>query len=72
MYVVATARCLGKRCDCRGCYGTDDRNGHADNFSLRTAFDGVSCRLEVQRQVGEISAVQCRKREALWTVAIAT
>ena len=61
MYVVATARCLGKRCECRGCYGTDDWKEHADEFSLRTAFEGVSCRLEVQRQVDEISAVQCRK-----------
>ena len=29
---------------------------HADKFSLRTAFEGVSSRLEVQRQVEEISA----------------
>ena len=62
MYVVATARCLGKRCDCRDCYGTDDWNEHADKFSLRTALEGVSSRLEVQRQVDEISAAQCRKR----------
>ena len=61
MRVVATARCLVKRCECRGCYGTDDWKEHADGFSLRTAFEGVSCRLEVQRQVDEISAVQCRK-----------
>ena len=61
MYVVATARCLGKRCECRGSYGTDDWSSHADEFSLRTVFEGVSCRLEVQRQVDEISAVQCRK-----------
>ena len=60
---MATARCLGKRCDCRGCYGTDDWTEHADEFSLRpTAFEGVSSRLEMQRQVDEISAVQCRKR----------
>ena len=52
---------LWKRCECRGCYGTDDWKEHADEFSLRTAFEGVSCRLEVQRQVDEISAVQCRK-----------
>ena len=60
MYVVATARCLGKRCDC---YGTGDWNEHADKFSLRTAFEGVSSQLEVQRQVDETSAAQCRKRE---------
>ena len=41
MYVVATGRCLGKRCECRGCYGTDDWKEHADEFSLRTAFEGV-------------------------------
>ena len=61
MYVVATARCLGKRGECRSCYGTDDWKVHADEFSLRTAFEGVSCGLEVQRQVDVISAVQCRK-----------
>ena len=41
--------------------GPIDWKEHADEFSLRTAFEGVSCRLEVQRQVDEISAVQCRK-----------
>ena len=50
MHVVATARCLGKRCECRGCYGTDDWKVHVDEFSLRTAFELVLCRLEVQRQ----------------------
>ena len=53
---MATARCFGKRSDSRGCYGTDDWNEHADKFSLRTAIEGVSSRLEVQRQVDEISA----------------
>ena len=58
MYVVATARCLGKRCECRGCYGTGDWKVHADDFSLRTALEGVSCRLEVQRQAVGVPIVQ--------------
>ena len=50
-----------KRCECRGCYGTGDWKGNADGLSLNTVFEVVSRRLEVQRQVDEISAVQCRK-----------
>ena len=52
---------VGKFCRC--CFGTDDWYGDADKSSLRTTREGVSRRLEMQRQVDEISAVQCRKRE---------
>ena len=70
MRIVVTARCLVKRCECRGCHGTDDWKEHADGFSLRTAFEVVSCRLEVQRQVDEISAVQCRKMHWLRQISV--
>ena len=55
-------RALGSVVDYRVCYGTDDRNDDADKISLRTAIEGVSRRLEMQRQVDETSAVQCRER----------
>ena len=57
--LCGTARCLGKR---RGCYGTDDENIDADKSPLKTVkatHEGVLRRLETQRQVDEISAVQC-------------
>ena len=57
--LCGTARCLGKR---RGCYGTDDENIDADKSPLKTVkttHEGVLRRLEMQRQVDEISAVQC-------------
>ena len=38
MYFVATARCLGKRCDCRGCYGTDGWSVDDANFHHMEAF----------------------------------
>ena len=53
--------------DYRVCYGTDDGHDDADKFSLRIASEGVSSRLEMQRQVGEISAVQCRQSELVET-----
>ena len=55
---------LGSVVDYRVSYGTDDWNDDADKFSLRTAIEDVSSRLEMQRQVDEISAVQCRQRSA--------
>ena len=41
MRIVVTARCLVKRCECRGCYGTDDWKGNADGLSLKTVFEVV-------------------------------
>ena len=38
MYVVATARCLGKRCDCRDCYATVGWSVDAVNFHHKEAF----------------------------------
>ena len=52
---------LGSVVDYRVSYGTDDWHDDADKFSLRIASEGVSSRLEMQRQVDEISAVQCRQ-----------
>ena len=54
--LCGTARCLGKR---RGCYGTDDWSNDADKSPLKTLHEGVLRRLEMQRQVDEMSAVQC-------------
>ena len=55
---------LGSVVDYRVSYGTDDWNDDADKFSLGTAIEDVSSRLEMQRQVDQISAVQCRQRSA--------
>ena len=52
---------LGSVVDYRVSYGSDDWNDDADKFSLRIASEGVSSRLEMQRRVDEISAVQCRQ-----------
>ena len=58
---VPTASCLKNRCRC--CCLTDDWRNGAHTSPLRTKPDGVSRRLEMQRQIDEISAVQCRTRE---------
>ena len=58
---------LGSVVDYRVCFGTDDGHDDADKFSLRNASEGVSSRLEMQRQVDEISAVQCRQSELVET-----
>ena len=48
-------------CECRGCYGTDDWKRNADGLLTQAVCEVVSRGLEVQRQVDEILAVQCRK-----------
>ena len=58
---------LGSVVDSRVCHGTDDWNDDADKFSFRSASESVSSRLEMQRQVDEISAVQCRQSELVET-----
>ena len=54
---------LGGDVKCLGCHGTDDWSDDADISPLRTTHEGVACRLEMHRQLDEISAVQCRKRK---------